>query len=155
MLFRSFFAKSLPKILCKTSPITFSAKAHLVSTPNQVLLDCESSPAIPHRIIYRALTKVCPGHHKFTENQKNVKPCHTAFDSCLAPIKNMKLELQEKVHTCLHLQEQKSYRCIACNGKGVDQYQIHGTRCPNDLKLGTHMLHGMAHEGTLGVSISA
>src|SRR5664279_1869143 len=63
----------------------------------------------------------------------------------------MKLELQQMIHIRLCKKEQQGRRFMACKANEVDHDHIQGKHCPNGLKLGTRVHHGMAHKGTLDV----
>ena len=78
-----FFAKEVPKVHCKTLKTIGAHKVNHISTPNQLLVECESSLPSPHDIGKSALTKVWPEQ---VEIQKKSKKCETlAHFLCFTP----------------------------------------------------------------------
>ncbi len=55
---RAFFAKEVPKVHCKTLKTIDAHKVNHIITPNQLLVECESSIPSPTDMGKSALTKV-------------------------------------------------------------------------------------------------
>ena len=79
-----------------------------------------------------------------------MKPWQTSFVSHLLAIKIKKLELQQMIHTSHHKYEQQGRRFIPCKANVMDHDHIQGKHCPNDLKFGTWVHHGMAMDLHIG-----
>ena len=77
-----FFAKQVPKVHCKTLKTIDAHKVNHIITPNQFMVECESSIPSPTDMGKPTLTIVdqsLTGAVEIKKNQKNVKPWHTSF----------------------------------------------------------------------------
>ena len=100
----------MPKVHCKALKTIGFHKVNHIITPNQLLVECESSIPSPTDKDKPTLTIVDQSLTGALQIQKKTKKCdtlHTSFVSHVIPICVKKLELQQVIYSSLHKYEQR------------------------------------------------
>ena len=112
---RVFFVKEVPKVHCKTLNTIDSHKVYHSRTPNQLLVECQSSIHRPPYMCKPTLTIVDQSLTGAIEIQKKIKKkwniWQTTFVSHISPILIKKLELHQLIYTSLHKKDDFAICC--------------------------------------------